>query len=409
MKIALISNIPVFPTTSGNRSRIRRLAEAFKEMGHEVVFIYLPLRWQAIDRAAHQAAFGRDYYIELRNDGTFGEFAQYLRGKLPFILRNVFQLMGLRTFYYTRLDKSYNPRWTPQITAAVGDADIALVEYVFNTKAFEAFPATTRRMLDTHDSFADRHKLYLERGLRTGYWISLRPGDENEGFRRADTVIAIQGEEATMFRRQLSERDTSQNPEVRVVSHLVQMDSPIADYSVDNAAIFVASDNPANRQAIESFMSHILPRIMERSVRFNLKIAGSVCRHVPNTCNVTKLGTVADLQAAYATAPVSLNPMLAGTGIAIKLLDAMAAGIPVVSTETGVRGLPAAYRNGVVHIGDNDYEAFAEAVVRLTTSTRTRRELGLKAFADAGRWHVRQTEELARCLSDDSHTQVSLS
>lgn len=57
--------------------------------------------------------------------------------------------------------------------------------------------------------------------------------------------------------------------------------------------------------------------------------------------NVVLLGRVSDeeKQALYRVADVALNPMTSGSGTNIKMLDYMAAGLPVISTPVGARGL----------------------------------------------------------------------
>ena len=58
MKVVLVSSFPAFPTNAGNRSRIRQLAAAIRELGHELTFVYLESPWEDCDDAAHEAAFG---------------------------------------------------------------------------------------------------------------------------------------------------------------------------------------------------------------------------------------------------------------------------------------------------------------------------------------------------------------
>ena len=118
---------------------------------------------------------------------------------------------------------------------------------------------------------------------------------------------------------------------------------------------------------------------------FELRLAGSICRAVPDTPNVTKLGWVEDLGTVFARAPLSVNPMQAGTGINIKLLESMAAGVPTVSTATGARGLPESALAGVFVVPDDDAQAFAEAVVRFASDAALRRQAGLAARDEASR------------------------
>lgn len=399
MKIAFISSIPAFPTNGGNRSRILQIANAIKALGHELVFIYLPIRNYEVDDAAHQAAFGKENYIKLNNGGLIGAISQYFRANFLSKMKNLIQFLGIKAFYYTPLDMNYNPYWTHQLAELGKDMDAVMVEYVFNSRALEAFPATILRILDAHDAFTDRHKLYIAEGLKLGYWLSLRQEDENKGFRRADKVIAIQEEEATRFTQQLGTDGLINNPEIITVSHIIKLDGAIDDYSSANCAVFLGSDNPSNKKSMTYFIDEILPLILHEIPSFNIKLIGTICNSIPDLPSITKLGKVDDLKEAFSLAPLSLNPMRLGTGINIKLLDAMAVGVPTISTDTGARGLPAKYRHGVITVADNAPFAFAAEVVRLAQDEALRRKMGQAAFHDAKRWNAEQMDRLNQCLS----------
>ncbi|MAG50318.1 hypothetical protein CL621_01595 [archaeon] len=57
--------------------------------------------------------------------------------------------------------------------------------------------------------------------------------------------------------------------------------------------------------------------------------------------NVRLYGKVSNekLKQIYKAADIAINPMFSGSGLNIKMLDYMAAGLPVISTEVGARGL----------------------------------------------------------------------
>ncbi|WP_158585684.1 glycosyltransferase family 4 protein [Pseudooceanicola sediminis] len=407
MKIVLVTSVPAFPTTAGNRSRIRELARAITDLGHELTFVSLPSELDQGDPAAHAAAFGADNYVQIDNGGAFGHKLYRARRKVRLGVRKALRLMGFETGHYSALDQTWSDRWQARLKEVGRDADAVIVEYVFNSRVFEAFPKAARRLLDTHDAFGDRHKSYLAQGMKIGYWISLRPEDENAGFRRADAILAIQEEEAERFRKQLASdgqggsqgNGRGNGPEIDIVSHFLNLGDAIEDFSNGHTAMFLASNNPSNRQAIRDFIDNVLPLVVQEIPDFDLALVGSICSQVPDMANVTKLGRVDDLKDAFQRSPLSVNPMLVGTGINIKLLDAMAAGVPTISTETGVRGLPESYRKGVVIVGDRDYAAFAAEIVRFARDEALRREMGAAAYAEAERWNAEQASALSRCLS----------
>ena len=75
-----------------------------------------------------------------------------------------------------------------------------------------------------------------------------------------------------------------------------------------------------------------------------------------------------------ARARAAVVPILAGSGTRFKILEAWAAGIPVVSTTVGAEGLPARHGENVL-IADTG-PAFAETVSRLLASAALRSRLG---------------------------------
>lgn len=393
MKVVLVSSFPAFPTSAGNRSRIRQLAAAVRELGHELTFVYLESPWEACDDAAHRDAF--DAFVRITRKHWRAKWA---RDVVVGGVKRALRLAGVDAAHYSRLDRFRDRGFLAALQALQLRPDAVVVEYVLDSWAFEAFPATARRVLDTHDSFGDRHRAYVARGIRD-YWVSLRPRDENRGFRRAHVVLAIQQEEADRFRAQLAGEGRADDPEVAVVGHLLPPAAPDIDYESGDGAVFLASDNPANRHAITAFLERVLPRVVREVPGFELTLAGSICHAIGDVHHVTKLGWVDDVGSLFARIPLSINPMLAGTGINIKLLEAMACGVPTVSTVTGARGLPEGLRRGVLVVPDDDAEAFASGLIRLSRDAGLRRSAGIAAREDAVRWNAAQRMEFGRRLA----------
>jgi polysaccharide biosynthesis protein PslH len=277
--------------------------------------------------------------------------------------------------------------------------EVVLVEYAFVSRAFEAFPRARLRLLDTHDSFVDRHLRYARKGLKRGFWFSLRAREENRGLRRAHTVLAIQEEEARLFARQLEHDGIVPNPDVEVVSHVLDLDHPVTDYNRGNTAVFVGSNSGPNRYSLGIFLEHVLPLIVREIPDFELRVVGRICDWLPDTPHVRKLGFVGDMKNVFDEAPLALNPVMLGSGINIKLLEAMAAAIPTISTQTGVRGLPEAFGNGVVVVPDGDHARHAAGIVRFARDAALRRETGQAAYRDAQRWNAAQRTALQRVLA----------
>jgi glycosyltransferase involved in cell wall biosynthesis len=116
--------------------------------------------------------------------------------------------------------------------------------------------------------------------------------------------------------------------------------------------IFIGSGYGPNTEAAAFLVQELAPKLPNCAI----VIAGGVkdsyqASHGPRTPeNVTWLGTVAAEQrlSFYHAADIALNPMFSGSGTNLKMLDYFAAGLPVVSTAAGARGLELASRDCIV-------------------------------------------------------------
>ncbi|WP_435181718.1 glycosyltransferase family 4 protein [Halorussus sp. AFM4] len=104
--------------------------------------------------------------------------------------------------------------------------------------------------------------------------------------------------------------------------------------------------------------------------------------------NVHAPGYVEDLPGALAAADVAVCPLTLGSGTKLKMLDYLAAGLPVVTTDVGAQGLP--LEDGETALVRNSWDAFADAVETLAESEQLRaslasngRELGRQYSWDA--------------------------
>ncbi|MDI6796345.1 MAG: glycosyltransferase family 4 protein [Desulfatibacillaceae bacterium] len=105
-------------------------------------------------------------------------------------------------------------------------------------------------------------------------------------------------------------------------------------------ALFIGALYPPNIQAARLIAQNLAPNLPNIS----FVIAGSVCKALEGAStpvNLVLAGVLCeeDLQLHLAAADAGLNPVLQGSGVNIKMLDYMSAGLPVVSTPFGCRGL----------------------------------------------------------------------
>jgi polysaccharide biosynthesis protein PslH len=115
------------------------------------------------------------------------------------------------------------------------------------------------------------------------------------------------------------------------------------------------------------FCREVWPKIREADPDVTLTIAGA--RPAPEVLalgtlpGVTVKGFVEDMRPCLWQAAVSVVPLRGGGGTRLKILEAMAAGAPVVSTSIGAEGLEVADGENIVLADRPDH--FAEEVVAL--------------------------------------------
>jgi glycosyltransferase involved in cell wall biosynthesis len=108
-------------------------------------------------------------------------------------------------------------------------------------------------------------------------------------------------------------------------------------------------------------------------------------------------GFVEDIAEPLGRCAVFVCPILSGSGVRVKLLEAYAAGIPVVSTRVGAEGL--GDRDGEFCMLSDDPAGFAERVLRVFADPAGAAEMAARARAEVeAHWDM---AAITRKLADD--------
>jgi glycosyltransferase involved in cell wall biosynthesis len=136
-----------------------------------------------------------------------------------------------------------------------------------------------------------------------------------------------------------------------------------------------------NTDACHYFIREIFPLIKEKKPDARLVLAG---REPPfslltlRSRNIEITGYVEDIRPYFEKAGVFVVPLRAGGGTRLKILEAMAMKVPVVSTSVGCEGLEVENGRHLL-IRDNPRD-FAESVVKITADDAFSRDLASNAF-----------------------------
>lgn len=195
----------------------------------------------------------------------------------------------------------------------------------------------------------------------------------------AHTVLAVSVEEAQYF-HQLGARHTV------VVPNGVDCDRferlPIGNREGAPTVLFVGSLSwPSNVHAIRFLATEVLPTVRKSMPDARLVVVGrdpgpEVTTLARPGSNVDVAGNVADVAPYYRAAHVLAVPLQSGGGTRLKILEAFAAGVPVVSTPVGCEGIEAIPGS---HLAVAEPADFAAVVTRLLEQPHKARVLAVRA------------------------------
>ncbi len=381
-RILVVTPVPTLPADAGNRARIKTMLDALERAGHTIVILHA-LRERG-DVEAMQQRWGNAYIPVAYREP---------KGFLAPRLRRLSKRLGLERAYVWDVDAWYDPALDQQITRAINawNIDVVLAEYVFFSKALEAVPDGILKILDTHDRFANRHRRFLDAGLEPA-WFSCSTKAEARGIQRADLVLAIQDNEAEYFRGLTSQR-------VATVGHLVELAevSP-GHYPGNKTALIVGSANSINIDSTRWYLREVWPQVASQVPGATLRIAGGICTELScDDPSVRLLGRVDDLTREYQQVQLVINPMLTGTGLKIKTIEAMGAGKAVLSTASGAEGLGSAIPDALT--GADGAQSMTQETIALLRDAQRCATLGLASRAFAATYNENCLATFSKALA----------
>ena len=126
--------------------------------------------------------------------------------------------------------------------------------------------------------------------------------------------------------------------------------------------LFVGAPYLPNHFGVEWLVTKVLPAARER-IPTVLDVVGLMAEHVPRAPGVTVHGRVPSVAPFYRDAHVAVVPIFDGSGSRLKVVEAMARGLPTLSTTLGAAGL--GLRPGTHYRVADDAASFASELVDL--------------------------------------------
>jgi glycosyltransferase involved in cell wall biosynthesis len=154
------------------------------------------------------------------------------------------------------------------------------------------------------------------------------------------------------------------------------VERPQAPASDEPVVLFVGNFLHApNSDAAMMLAGHILPLLRDRRRDVRLVLVGDhPPRDLPESEHLVVTGPVPDLAPYFAQAAVVVAPLRLGGGMRVKVVEALAAGKPVVASPLAASGL--AVTDGKEIFLAETHEEFAERIVLLLDDPALRRRVG---------------------------------
>lgn len=233
------------------------------------------------------------------------------------------------------------------------------------------------------------------RGLYAAHQAVRLRGAEAELCGRAAMVLAIQEEEARVLRA-LAPRARVETLPVGVDLDAFASRRPASPPVVLLAASFEWAPNVSGAFR---FLREGWPRLRARAPEAVLRLAGKSpppsLRDACAEAGAELASDVPSMAAEYERATVLLVPVWVGAGARVKIIESLAAGLPVVSTTIGAAGL--GLEPGRHFVAAEDAESMGDRAAELLRDAARRESLASagRAFAEA-RWSLPSVAALQR-------------
>ncbi len=131
-----------------------------------------------------------------------------------------------------------------------------------------------------------------------------------------------------------------------------------------------------NTDAVRILAEEILPRLVRRGRDVQAMVCGMGPPRRYASERLVFTDVVDDLASHLRAADVAVVPLLDGGGTRMKILEYMAARLPIVSTRKGAEGIPVEHGRELLLADDRDWDRFADHVGYLLGAPSERRRLG---------------------------------
>ncbi|MGV3658749.1 MAG: glycosyltransferase [Prosthecobacter sp.] len=396
MRILWVKHGTLFPPDTGGRKRTWSMLREIVRAGHELH--YLALLPQGVTVSAAEEA---DAYATRKTWITHHETR---KGSPRFFLDLAHNFFLSRRPYV--LDRYLCAEWRAAIAQHAAQADIVVCDFLTPAPNFAGLRLPCPTVLFQHNiesqiwkRLSDTAGNSIKRAYLASQYRRMWQAEKSLS-RDFDGIITVSPEDSAFCRDQYHLPKVLGDVPTGVDVEAFQ--PPAAPPPVPTIGFLGSMDWMPNIDGVLWFAREVLPRIRGRLPGTRVKIIG---RNPPPSIQalaadplIEVTGTVPEVQPHVHACSLIAVPLLAGGGTRIKIFEAMAMGVPVVSTTIGAEGLPVQH-GAEIQIADTP-EDFATQTALLLTDTAAATALAMRARALMERrfgWGFAATRFLELC------------
>ena len=379
MRLLYFAAHKIWPLTSGNRLRDYHLSrQLVKRASVTLVEICHPGEQPTV--RSKDCNYERIVSLKKRPSYTLSKILGGLAGPTPITVLNYFEpqlesqmanILAFSPFDTVQIEGIHLSKYLPVIRAVPHPPAIIVDWHNIESELMRQYSQKNRSW--PHKLAARRTAYLLEKAEADLLWTASAHTVTSE--RDKKTLLAICPSAKVYVVPNGVDTDFFTPPEIAVTRR-----NPEAA-ALKSELLFVGSmDYFANVDAVSAFVHGPWPEIAKRHSRLTFVIVG---RNPPREVKqlesdrVRVTGMVEDVRPFYSSALAVVVPLRIGSGTRLKILEAMAAGVPVVATRLAAEGIEVEHNIHAL-LADTVSE-IGEAIDRIVSSAETRFRLAQAA------------------------------
>ena len=295
-----------------------------------------------------------------------------ISSQLKYTVKNMLSIDNIRT--RSILNYYYHPQMKRLIDKHYDDADVIITDMPM---AFYVKNSSLPKIVYAFDAVSDyNHRMYLKSESITSkmYWYMnyLKIHNYEKVYNNFDSCILVNRKDKNILEKDI-------HIPLSVVPNGVDTEF-FKNESVDDEVklVFLGDmSTPPNNDAVKHFVDKIYNHVLDkRNVDFYIvgRNPSAYVKSLEAHPHITVTGAVDDVRSYLGRGTIFITPMISGTGIKNKILEAMSMNLAVVSTSTGISGI-SAEDNVEFLLADSD-EDFADRIISLVDDKSLRENIG---------------------------------